>query len=173
MAATQPSAQYEDPGATTITSKKNGKVITLKVPNKIIGPDGQAVIPRNKWEGNDVNHDGRQDLGRLVPGTYEFHFATGERRLKFGYEHLRGNTQQVVQRDVNHDGYFTAADVWHTPSGDTVIEVGDFAILFHRGGDDNTWSGGCQTMPAPVFAKFLSKLNRSQSSYYYVLVTLR
>ena len=119
------------------------------MPNKIIGPDGQDVLTKRpeKWEGNDVNHDGRKDLGRLVPGTYKFHFGEGKHAH---YEYLRGDAKQVVQRDLNHDGYFTSQDVWRTDAGDTVIETGNFAILFHAADIRNTWSAACETIPPSI-----------------------
>ena len=86
IANTEPSAYYEEPAThvKTIVSKKTGKAIQVKVADKIIGPDGQEVIshPKHKWEGGDVNKDGRLDLGRLVPGTYAFYMGKG---MKVGH----------------------------------------------------------------------------------------
>jgi hypothetical protein len=169
-ANTEPSAQYEDQGKVwkVIKSPKTGKITKVQVADKIIGPDGQPVMFR-KLEGKDVRHDGRQALGELVPGTYRFHFGESE---TLGVV-LRGTDDQVVRRDVNHDGFFTADDVWHTDQGDTVVETGYFAILIHKGSLHNTGSGGCQTLPDPEFRRFYAGLNKKQTSFYYVLVTVR
>ncbi len=178
-ANTEPSAQYEEPGKVwqEIKSKKTGKMVRAQVAEKIFGPDGRQVIPRmdaktnvQKIEGDDPRHEGRKALGELVPGTYQFHFGVSVPLRSYV---LRGTTDQVVQRDVNHDGSFTPKDVWHTEKGDTVIETGDFAILIHPGGLQNTWSGGCQTIPKPEFQRFLGVIKRKQNNYFYVLVTLR
>lgn len=172
VANTEPSAYYEEPAThvKSIVSKKTGKLIQVKVADRIIGPDGQEVIshPQHKWEGRDVNKDGRLDLGRLVPGTYKFykgkafHFAAA----------LRPTGLQTVQRDINHDGWFTHDDIWHTGQGDTIFETGDFGILFHRGGKIGTGSGGCQTLPPIEHSRFFITLKK-QNEYYYVLVTLK
>lgn len=178
-ANTEPSAQYEEPGKVwqEIKSKKTGKMTRVQVAEKIFGPDGRQVIPRldattnvQKIEGDDPRQEGRKALGELVPGVYRFHFGVSVPLKSYV---LRGTTDQVVQRDVNHDGAFTASDVWHTDKGDTVVETGDFAILIHPGGIQNTWSGGCQTIPKPEFQRFLGVIKRKQNSYFYVLVTLR
>lgn len=170
IANTEPSAQYEDHTETKqIKSKKSGKMITVKVVDKILDSDGKEVKFR-KVEGEDVNKDGRKDLSRLVPGTYTFHRSYSKPLHSFV---LRGDDAQRVQRDVNHDGEFTAADVWHTDSGDTVIETGNFAILIHPGHATNTDSAGCQTIPLAQFRKFAAALKRTQSQFLYVLVTVK
>lgn len=138
--------------------------------NKILDPNGKEIKFR-KAEGNDVRHDGRQALGRLVPGTYRFHYATDKQII--GVYYLRGDSHQTVQRDVNHDGYFTEQDIWHTDTGDTIVETGDFAILIHSGIPANTFSGACQTISRPNMEKFLSKLDKTQRNFFYILISLR
>ena len=171
-ANTEPSAYYEQPTThiKQVLSKKTGKMIQVKVADKIIGPDGKEVISnrKHKWEGRDANKDGRLDLGMLVPGTYSFYQGDNFH----GKAALRPLGQQTVARDINHDGLFTKDDIWHTDQGDTVIETGNFGILIHKGGPDNTWSAGCQTLPPIEHARFFRTLKK-QSNYYYVLVTLR
>jgi hypothetical protein len=172
VANTEPSAYYEEPAmhVKQIVSKKTGKLIQVKVADKIIGPDGQEVIShlQKKWEGEDRNKDGRLDLARLVPGTYKFykgkayHFAAA----------LRPIGQQTVQREISHDGWFTHDDNWHTEQGDTVIETGNFGILFHLGGIKSTGSAGCQTLPPIEHSRFFRTLKK-QNEFYYVLVTLK
>jgi hypothetical protein len=173
-ANTQPSAQYEDPGEEwkEVKSKKNGKTIRLRIIKKIIGPDGKEVLtkPESKWEGEDVKHDGRKALGELVPGTYMFHTT---KKLFVGAKYLSGSNDQAVYRDVNHDGTFTDADIWHTNEGDTVIESGNFGVYIHRGGNNNTWSAGCQTLPPDEHKRLFANLSSKQKDYYYVLVTLK
>jgi len=173
-ANTQPSAQYEDPGEEwkEVTSKKTGKTIRLRVVKKIVGPDGKEVIskPRAKWEGTDVKHEGRKALGELVPGTYKFHTTD---KIFVGAKYLTSSNDQAVYRDVNHDGTFTDADIWHTKEGDTVIENGNFGVYIHKGGENNTWSAGCQTLPPDQHKRLFANLSKKQKDYYYVLVTLK
>jgi len=175
-ANTEPSAFYEEPvmQVKQIKSKKTGKMIQVKVADKIIGPDGQEIIshPKKKWDGQDVNKDGRRDLGRLIPGTYKF-YNNGQ--LFHNAAHLRGLGMQSVERDVNHDGAFTQDDVWHTDKGDTIIQTSDnLGILFHIGNKDSTGTGSsaCQSLPPIEHARFFNTLKR-QHLYYYVLVTLK
>jgi len=172
-ANTEPSAYYEQPTThvTQIRSKKTGKMIQVKVADKIIGPDGQEVEshPKKKWQGHDVNKDGRRDLGRLIPGTYKFYW--GDKYLSAAA--LRPLGKQTVERDVNHDGVFNHDDIWHTDQGDVVIETGDnFGMLFHIGNRSSTASSGCQTLSPIEHARFFNTLKK-QKEYYYVLVTLR
>jgi len=171
-ANTEPSAYYEEPGTHVkqIVSKKTGKLIPVKVADKIIGPDGQKVIshPKKKWEGCDVNKDGRLDLGKLVPGTYTFYQGDNFR----GKAALRTRGQQTVERDVNHDGSFTHDDIWHTDQGNIAIDIGNFGIIIHKGGIHQTYSAGCQTLPPIEYARFFRTLKK-QHEYFYVLVTLK
>ena len=170
-ANTQPSAQYEDHGTTTkeIKSKKTGKMIKVKVVNKILDPTGKEVTLK-KLEGSDVKHEGRRALGELAPGTYTFHSMD---KTFLGAKYLGSSNDQVVQRDVTHDGTFSDDDVWTTPEGATVVEKGNFAIYIHKGGVNNTWSAGCQTLPPQEHTGFFSKIRKTQKDFYYVLVTLK
>ncbi len=173
-ANTEPSAQYEDPGKQFSCKRKPGKVVTPQVASKITDLDGKEIQLR-KREGRDTNGDGRYDLGRLVEGTYAFHIDP-KRPIYLRHEVLRPVGTETVQRDTNHDGWFTKDDIWHTKDGDTIIETrgGDeIAILIHYGGEKNTWSAGCQTLPPAEHKRFFHALKRPQPHYYYVLVTVR
>jgi hypothetical protein len=174
-ANTEPSAHYEQPTThiKQIMSKKTGKMIQVKVADKIIDPEGKDVIPNkeHKWYGEDVNKDGRLDLGRLVPGTYKFYLGA----KYHGYYALRPRGQETVVRDINHDGVFTKDDIWHTDQGDTVIEIGSgekIGIIFHRGGINMTGSAGCQTL-SPIEHVLFFKTLKKQTEYFYVLVTIK
>jgi hypothetical protein len=172
-ANTEPSAFYEEPAmyVKQIRSEKTGKMIQVKVADKIIGPDGHEINshPKKKREGHDVNNDGRRDLGRLIPGTYKFYW--GDKYISAAA--LRPLGKQTVERDVNHDGVFNHGDIWHTDQGDVVIETGDnFGMLFHIGNRSSTASSGCQTLPPIEHSRFFNTLKR-QHLYYYVLVTLK
>jgi hypothetical protein len=174
VANTEPTAYYEEPAmhVKQIVSKKSGKLIQVKVADKIIGPDGQEVFsgPSWKWDGEDMNKDGRRDLGRLIPGTYKF-YNNGKLFHSFPFLHQKGS--QNVERDVNHDGLFTQDDIWQTDKGDMVIETGsNLNFYFHIGSRNRTGSAGCQTLPPHEHARFFHALKR-QHLYYYVLVTLK
>ena len=183
VANTEPSAQYEEATEFRDVKGPDGKVRRCKVATKILDPQGRDIVPRidpkthqQKIDGQDVRHEGRRALGELVPGTYQFHFGNH----KFaGAEFLDSRADQRVNRDVNHDGTFTASDVWQNDKGETVIETGNFNIYIHRGGFagpggvGNTGSAGCQTIPRDDYDRFFRQLKRTQKSFYYVLVTVR
>lgn len=92
---------------------------------------------------SDVNGDGRNDLGRLGPGHYEY---------KLDYSSTLGNvlrttTAVQVQRDLNQDGKYTGGEKKQDHSQ---------AFLFHQG-----TSAGCQTMDAANWSRFWSDINSS------------
>lgn len=169
-ANTIPSAQYEDRPMKIIqdVNPKTGKTLTRKEPASIIDPNGHEIKLR-KVEGEDMNGDGRKELAELIPGTYTFKFGTSEHLGPV----LRGDNQQRIMRDVNHDGQFTLADVWRNEKGETLVDSGkNFSILIHPGHRGNTDSGGCQTIPVPDFQRFYSALKPGQAHFLYVLVNL-
>lgn len=118
--------------------------------------------------GVDANRDGRLDLGRLVDGTHEYMRANVG--PNFGPTQPDGNnilmptTSRPVVRDTNHDGVFDDRDRnRHSFEGRT--------MYFHRGGVNNTYSAGCQTMPQREFDRFWDSLG-NQQRFQYVLVTV-
>lgn len=112
--------------------------------------------------GYDVNRDGKVDQGRLVAGTYHYVAKPGG--------HLGGpafwtSSSQTAERDVNQDGVWDAAD------GEGRIDpthVGR-TMYIHRGGDDNTWSAGCQTIRKSDYNAFMSSLG-GQTGFSYILI---
>jgi hypothetical protein len=107
--------------------------------------------PISRYEGrygDDPNCDGRKDLGRIQEGYY---------RYKIGYSDLLGDVLRPLQemesvRDIDHDGKFEVNEP-KTSAG--------YSILIHKGGDDDTWSAGCQTLRKDDFASFWRDLNSS------------
>jgi LysM repeat protein len=109
--------------------------------------------------GNDVNGDGRKELGRLVEGSYRYELQSGNFA---GNRFFRASETQTALRDSNHDGRFTGADqVDRTGAGRS--------LLIHQGGNNSTGSAGCQTLRPSDFNALLGGLGR-QSTFSYVLV---
>lgn len=132
-AATDPSAQYD--------SRLRGTTV-----------DGVVLNRRPRVQGEDANWDRQRDLGRLPAGEYTFQRSTSD-VISRGEVALRVSSPATVERDVNHDGLFNQVDrdelttVAATRGTDAVnarMSAGT-TILFHRGGNTNTYSGGCQT----------------------------
>jgi hypothetical protein len=92
-------------------------------------------------QGVDANGDGRRDLGRLPQGFYEYRVERGH--SQFGNV-LRPTRATNAERDTNHDGLFN--DNRFASAGQT--------MLFHKGGNNNTGSAGCQTMRPADFDRF-------------------
>lgn len=115
----------------------------------------------SKGSSVDMNGDGRNDSGRLLPGSYRYVQQEG----KFaGDTYFRATQTAAVERDTNQDGVFDARDpnrIDRTGAGTS--------MLIHRGGDDNTWSAGCQTIPRGTYADFQAALG-GQRAFSYVLV---
>ncbi|MBK7860195.1 MAG: hypothetical protein IPJ65_16585 [Archangiaceae bacterium] len=107
----------------------------------------------------DVTHDGVADQGRLAPGYYEYRRQESK---KFG-SILRMTKDAPVQRDLNHDGRFTGKEL--KPMGG-----GAASMLMHRGGEDATWSAGCQTMAPADMARFIKAIGKDRSRIGYTLV---
>jgi hypothetical protein len=111
-----------------------------------------------KTMGQDVNGDGRRDLGRLTDGSYRY----SGKGIFLRSAALWSTQDQKVSRDTNHNGRF---DESRTYGRD------DYAMYIHAGGSDNTWSAGCQTLPPDEHARFFSCLG-NQNNLSYVLVNV-
>ncbi len=96
-------------------------------------------------QGTDVNGDGRRDLGRVPAGYYEY---SRSRSSRFG-DILRPTNTINAERDTNHDGFFR--DGRFGDSG--------YSMLFHKGGNTNTGSAGCQTFSSSEWSRFWRDLN--------------
>jgi LysM repeat protein len=92
---------------------------------------------------SDVNRDGRNDLGRIPNGYYEYGVSTSARLGDV----LRPTKAFRVQRDFNQDGRYTGRERRADTSS---------AFLFHKGS-----SAGCQTMDSSNWKQFWSDLNSS------------
>jgi hypothetical protein len=108
--------------------------------------------------GQDVDGDGARDLGRLPAGTYRYRLS----RSKLLGRVLRPEADQLVDRDVFHDGTFRGG---RRSSAGT-------SILFHTGlHDDDTWSAGCQTLAPGSYAALLKLLDEVKPRHItYVLI---
>ena len=76
-------------------------------------------------------------------------------------------TTQTAERDLNQDGEFNEAD----GPGRIDPATAQRTMYVHRGGDDNTWSAGCQTIQSKHYDAFLASLG-GQTSFSYVLIDL-
>lgn len=109
----------------------------------------------------DMNRDGRNDSGRLLAGSYRY---TQESGNFLGDRYYRATRTTPVERDTNQDGRFTSADTNRIDRSGAGT-----SMLIHRGGDNNTWSAGCQTIPNSQYADFKAALG-GQTQFSYVLV---
>lgn len=122
-------------------------------------------------QGADADFDGNRDLGRLPAGTYEFGWATNapapNRATTSGVTGaadgvLAPFAPLTLERDVNHDGNFDAADeaiLATAARGSSPLETAALharqqqalsdgnTIRFHPARTTNTYSAGCQTFP--------------------------
>jgi uncharacterized protein YukE len=176
-ANTEPSAQYD--------SKLGGTRV-----------NGQQI--RNARDlGNDVNFDGKVDAGRLAAGDYTFERSSSTVMNRNGEAALRGTSSVRLERDVNHDGIYDERDAQAAREGleQRVAELrrqgnrnpnlesqllaqqqramqDGKSILFHRGGNTNTYSAGCQTFQGRgEWDRFWGSLGdgKSQTQYRYIL----
>lgn len=123
---------------------------------------GQAKA--SKGSSTDLDGDGRNDLGRLQPGTY--HYQPRKPSKFLGNKAFRARDVQVALRDTNHDGKFSEVDDKIDLSG------AGRSMLLHQGGTgNNTWSAGCQTISKTYYNRFLSTLGR-QTSFSYILINV-
>jgi hypothetical protein len=112
--------------------------------------------------GEDVDGDGRLDLGRIPQGIHYFHKGTSQ---KFGRV-LRPVNGVRVERDANHDGNFSEADLSASDNPEALLRK-DF--LFYAGLPDRTGSAGGQTLHPDAFDGFWEALG-DQQEFHYVLV---
>ena len=154
VANTEPSAQYD--------AAFRGRTI-----------DGVTYARGGSVQGADADGDGRRDLGRLPTGVYHYERSTST--VVGGDNVLRGASAVDLERDVNHDGVFDAADAALVTNRAALSDRQ--TILFHRGSTADTDSAGCQTFPGRTdWNDFWSSLgpatgaNRNpQQQFTYVL----
>ncbi|WP_349985423.1 XVIPCD domain-containing protein [Stenotrophomonas sp. WHRI 8082] len=155
-ANTEPSAQYDGHAKTTPAS-----------------PGFTNVITRRKTEGEDVNADRIRDLGRLAEGTVEMRATTHPRSGHPDEFSLRPTAAAVragayaVERDSNGDGWFDTRDIHGVQRLNTTFKI-------HRGGDENTYSAGCQTIQTSEYDAFVETVRGTpgQGSWHYVLTSV-
>jgi murein DD-endopeptidase MepM/ murein hydrolase activator NlpD len=109
----------------------------------------------------DLNRDGKMDLGRLVPGTYHYRRMPGQ---FLGAPYFQARDVQVCVRDTNQDGWFDPADGARIDPKNAVR-----SMYIHRGGEEETWSAGCQTIPTSRYSAFLAALGE-QTALSYILI---
>lgn len=151
---TEPSAQYDGHAKTTPAS-----------------PGFADVITRTKTEGEDVDADRVRDMGRLAEGTTEMRQTTHPRFEMPDDFSLRPTRAAVaegsnrVERDTNGDGWFDARDVNGVQDLNNTFKI-------HRGGNENTYSAGCQTVRYEYDA-FVATVRAlpDQTRWHYVLTS--
>ena len=96
--------------------------------------------------GDDVNRDGKLDLGKVLEGYYEYTCGSTSKFRKA----LIPRQNMMSKRDINRDGKFT--------ENEPISSALD-SILFHPGNSSNdTGSAGCQTLHPDDFGKFWNDL---------------
>lgn len=125
------------------------------------GQYGWDGVKAGKGSRVDIDHDGKVDQGRLIAGNYRYERQPG----KFlNAPFFKARNVQVTERDTDQDGLFTA----HDPS--RIDKSGAARSMYvHRGGNDNTWSAGCQTIPKSRYDAFLAALG-DQKTFSYILI---
>ncbi|HEV7271416.1 hypothetical protein [Pseudoxanthomonas sp.] len=165
LANTEPTAQYDHHAGS------NGRRLfadSLRpAPAREASVGFEHVLAPRKIEGRDADADGTRDLGRLQPGTIEMIGARhgGDRHRSFRPSAAAvAEGQDMVRRDTNADGYFTTADL-------NGLEALNNTFKIHRGGGDNTYSAGCQTLHPDRFDEFMrvAYANPGQQRWQYVL----
>jgi len=106
---------------------------------------------------SDVNRDGRNDLGRIPLGHYEYQVGSSARLGDV----LRPTKAFQVERDFNNDGRYKGRREKHADTSS--------AFLFHKGS-----SAGCQTMDDANWNRFWNALHSSgrPSKIGYTLVAV-
>ena len=170
-ACTEPGAQYSQRASTKTVSVPVPANATAGAPatTKVRVDARYTGISFRKSDGADINNDGIKDAGRLMAGTYKYYEKPGG---FLGARAFQVHTTQVVERDTDGDGWFTASDpqrIDRTGAGTS--------MYIHRGGisstsQPNTWSAGCQTIPGNDYARFLAALGSVQSFHYVLLNTV-
>ena len=115
--------------------------------------------------GQDVDHDGRLDLGRLADGTYAFRSGSYE-----GHAALKPSGAETVERDTNHDGVFDARDGAHRLQTAPGASLADYV---HIGGRTFTGSAGCLTLPPDQHAAFFAALHSGTNIHLVMVNTHR
>jgi N-acetylmuramidase/LysM domain len=108
--------------------------------------------------GGNYGGDARGDQGRLVEGTY-----VHTRGSFLGATALMAGSDQVTERDTNHDGRFTEG---------VRTDRGAYGMHIHIGGQNNTYSAGCLTLAPAEHARLFEALG-SQNTVRTVLVDTR
>jgi LysM repeat protein len=108
--------------------------------------------------GGNYGGDARGDQGRLVEGTY-----VHTRGSFLGATALMAGSDQVTERDTNHDGRFTEG---------VRTERGAYGMHIHIGGQNNTYSAGCLTLAPAEHARLFEALG-GQNTVRTVLVDTR
>lgn len=109
----------------------------------------------------DLDSDGRNDLGRLLPGTY--HYVRQNKDFN-GAPFFKARDIQVVERDTNQDGDFNESDKRRLD-----LAGAERTMYIHQGGEQKTNSAGCQTIPARSYTSFLELIGQ-QPVLSYVLI---
>jgi hypothetical protein len=94
--------------------------------------------------GGNYGGDARGDQGRLAEGTY-----VHTRGSFLGERAMLGGNDQVTERDTDHDGRFDDG---------VVTARGSYGMHIHIGGEHNTYSAGCLTLPPAEHARFFDAL---------------
>ncbi len=109
--------------------------------------------------GSNYGGDARGDQGRLADGTYRFTRGTFQ-----GAVALMAGSDQVTQRDTNHNGRFD--------DGVTTAR-GSYGMHIHVGGQSNTYSAGCLTLPPGEHARLFEALGSQNNVRSVVVNTAR
>lgn len=146
-----------------VVMRKDGALQAAEFPGNT-EPSRQYGWEGKKDTGPDIDRDGKVDQGRLIAANYHYEPKPGGH---LGARAFRVRTDQTAERDINQDGKFDQAD------GPKRIDRGGpgRTMYIHRGGDGNTWSAGCQTIPNSHYPAFLKSLG-DQKALSYILIDL-
>src|SRR5690606_15922351 len=171
-ASTEPTAQYSHQAGSDGTRPFGDRDFERR---QIAPPAGYENVGWRRIQGEDVNGDTMRDLGRLAEGTIEMQLARHNNPAAVRTDTaFRPSPEQLqperigdmVQRDTNGDGFFTAAD----PEG---LQRLNATFKIHSGSRRNTDSAGCQTIHPDDYRAFINaaQSNPRQTRWQYVLTS--
>lgn len=171
----KPGGEYDDRFWVLWISKDGVKHATEYIGNtepsyRYFGRDGQNANPIVKGQRDNPNQDNIKDLGRLPIGVYKYG-TTRVSRARLGLVFQLTESRRV-ERDINHDGDFTAEDIKLITNEAAMME--GRTMHFHKGGAVITGSAGCQTLPPEAWQGFVKDIEAGrkagQTEFTYVLM---
>jgi hypothetical protein len=146
-------------GATVYVVGRRGFFLDMgkrRVNDRALYDDAIWVVSPRVCVGFNANCDPqhyRPEIANLVPGVWLYRVGKHKRNSPDGYTAL-------VQAEV-----FTVARDGKTQSEAPRVERGWQGINIHKGGEQSTWSLGCQTIYGPQYDEFIGLVQKEATAY--------